>query len=101
MVESRGAVVLSVFSFINLDFSRNTRESFTFISTSAPSPDLGLPYSLNLNGELYYRKLTLDFAKDVKFLLRFLKGSGFHLSVTKFMVFGEEKQRCAAQKKDE
>ena len=65
-LESRGAVVLTVFSFINLDFSRNTWGSFT--STLIPPPPT------NLSGELYYRKLTLDFAKDVKFLLRFLKG---------------------------
>ena len=38
-----------------------------------------LPYLLCLNGELYYSKSTLDFARDTKFLLWFLKGSSFHL----------------------
>ena len=38
-----------------------------------------LLYLLCLNGELYYSKSTLDFARDTKFLLWFLKGSSFHL----------------------
>ena len=56
--------------------SRGRKEADTTERLNRTEP---LPYSLHLNGELYYSKSILGFAKDTKYLLWFLKGFSFHL----------------------